>query len=191
MNRTVAPTLILSFCTVLALCGGAATAREEPLRFVHALQRSGYGDMAVEYLDLLAKRPDLPPEIRDVWDLEMSKSLKAAAAEAFDARDRERLIDESQRHLAKFLKEKPGHPAAANALAEWGDFLLRQSQELLHAAKAIEGKNAAQYEKMSGRSTGRPRQGAGEVRAGRREVAGTHQAVAAAARPGRQEDRTA
>ena len=78
----------------------------------------------------------------------MSKSLKAAAAEAFDARDRERLIDESQKHLAKFLKEKPGHPTAANALAEWGDFLLRQSQELIHAAKAFEGKNRAQHEKM-------------------------------------------
>ncbi len=148
MNRTVAPTLIVSLCTVLLLCGGAARAREEPLRFVHTLQRTGYGDMAVQYLDLLAKRPDLPPEIRDVWDLEMSKSLKAAAADAFDARDRERLIDESQKHLAKFLKEKPGHPAAANALAEWGDFLLRQSQELIHAAKVFEGKNAAQHEKM-------------------------------------------
>ena len=38
---------------------GAATAREEPLRFIHVLQRTGYGDMAAEYLNLLAKRPDL------------------------------------------------------------------------------------------------------------------------------------
>ena len=63
----------------------AASAAEDPLRFVHVLQQNGYGDMAVEYLELLAKRPDLPPEVRDVWDLEMAKSLMAAAGDAFDA----------------------------------------------------------------------------------------------------------
>ena len=78
----------------------------------------------------------------------MSKSLKAAAADAFDASDHERLIDESQKYLAKFLMEKPGHPAAANALAEWGDFLLRQSQDFIHTAKTVEGNNAAQQAKL-------------------------------------------
>jgi len=147
MNKSPAPTLMVSFCVVLTLCAGAAPAREEPLRFIHVLQRTGYGDMAAEYLNLLAKQPNLPPEIRDVWDLEMSKSLKAAAADAFDARDYDRLIDESQKHLAKFLKEKPAHPAAAIALAEWGDFLLKRSLDILHSAKALEGKDAAQHEK--------------------------------------------
>jgi hypothetical protein len=147
MNKFFALTLVMSLAA-FAFCAGGASAREEPMRFIHALQRNGYGDMAVEYLNVLVKQPDLPAEIRDVWDLEMSKSLKAAAADAFDASDHERLIDESQRHLAKFLKEKPGHPAAANALAEWGDFLLRQSQELIRAAKGVEAKNAAQRDKM-------------------------------------------
>ena len=86
--------------------------REQPLRFLHALQENGYGDMAVEYLKMLAKQPDLPPEVRDVWDLEMSKSLKAAAADAFDAKEYEALMDESQKYLAKFIKEKPDHPDA-------------------------------------------------------------------------------
>ena len=148
MNKSLAATLLLSFSAVLAISAGTASAREEPLRFVHALQRADYGDMAVEYLNLLAKQPEMPPEIRDVWDLEMSKTLKAAATDAFDAHERERLLDESQEHLAKFLKEKPGHPAAANALAEWGDSLLRQSQDLIHAAKAVAGNNAAQQAKL-------------------------------------------
>ena len=63
----------------MVAAASAALAQEQPLRFVHALQENGYGDMAVEYLKTLEKQPDLPPEIRDVWDLEMSKSLKAAA----------------------------------------------------------------------------------------------------------------
>ena len=129
-------------------CAGAASAQEQPLRFIHVLQRTGYGDMAVEYLNLLAKRPDLPPEVRDVWDLEMSKSLKAAAADAFDAKEYERLIEESQKHLAKFLKEKPNNPAAANALAAWGDFLMKRAHgtDSLRR-KTVEGKDKAQYEK--------------------------------------------
>ncbi len=148
MKKPLAPTLMILLSAAAAICGGGAWAREEPLRFVHALQRGGYGDMAAEYLDLLAKRPALPAEIREVWDLEMSKSLRAAAADAFDVRERERLMAESHRHLAKFLKEKPKHPAAANALAEWGDFLLKQAQELIHSAAALKGKNAPEREKM-------------------------------------------
>ena len=39
-----------------------AAADEQPLQFVHVLQKNGYGDMAVQYLEILAKRPDLPPK---------------------------------------------------------------------------------------------------------------------------------
>lgn len=169
MNKVLARTLLISFCAVAALCGGGTSAGEEPLRFVHALQRSGYGDMAVEYLNLLAKRPNMPAEIREVWDLEMSKSLKAAAADAFDAGERQRLIDESQKYLARFLKEKPGHAATANALAEWGDFLLKQSQELIQAAKAVEDKNAAQRENLLAEAR-TDLASAGEVPAGRVQI---------------------
>jgi hypothetical protein len=147
MNKPLVLTLLLPSLVVLTLLVGAGSAREESLRFIHVLQQTGYGDVAVEYLELLAKRPALPDEIRDIWDYEMSKSLKAAAGDAFDARERERLIDESQKHLTKFLKEKPDNPAVAGALSEWGDFLLKQSLELLHSAKILKGKDAAQHEK--------------------------------------------
>ena len=56
----------------------------------------------------------------------MSKSLKAAAAAAFDAKEYESLMDESQKYLAKFIKEKPNHPDAMIAMAAWGDFLVKR-----------------------------------------------------------------
>lgn len=149
MNRFLAPALTILLSVLAALSPCQASAREETLRFIHALQRSGYGDMAVEYLNVLAKRPDLSPEIRVVWDLEMSKSLKAAAADAFDIRERDRWLDESQRHLAKFLKENPNHPAANIALAEWGDFLLRQAESRINAAKPLDGKkDTTQFDRL-------------------------------------------
>ena len=126
---------------------GVAAATEDPLRFVHLLQQNGYGDMAVAYLEQLAARPDLPGKVRDVWDLEMAKSLLAAAGDAFDARDKEQLLREAQEHLAKFIKEKPDHPAAAMAAAAWGDFLMKEALDLLGQAKAVEGKDDKQREK--------------------------------------------
>ena len=130
--------------------------------------------MAVEYLKILDKRPDLPPEIRDVWDLEMSKSLKAAAADAFDAKEYEQLMDESQKHLAKFIKEKPDHPAAATAMAAWGDFLVKRALELTPHGEAL-GRTRTRSRHAEVCSTDarttlgrRP----GEVPAGRREVQG-------------------
>ena len=132
---------------VFGLAAGVSPAQEQPLRFVHALQQNGYGDMAVEYLKTLKDQPDLPPEVREVWDLEMSKSLKAAASAAFDAKEYESLMADSQKYLAKFIKEKPNHPDAMIAMAAWGDFLVKRALESIRLAKTVEGKDKAQYAK--------------------------------------------
>jgi hypothetical protein len=146
MKSLLAAMSTLLLGTMLMPCG-VVFAEDESLRFIHALQRSGYSDMAVEYLNLLARRPKMPPEVGDVWDLEMSRSLKAAAEDAFDAREYDRLIEESQKHLAKFLKEKPNHAAAADALIAWGEFLMKRAQEQVRSARLAEGKDKAQHEK--------------------------------------------
>lgn len=143
-NHTLA-TVLSSI--VLALSASAVTAAENPIRFLRALQDKGYGDMAVEYLKILDKQSDLPKEIRDVWDLEMARSLKASASTAFDAKEYDALMEESQAYLAKFIKEKPDHPDAMLAVAAWGDFLMKRALDTFRAAKAFEGKDQPQYEK--------------------------------------------
>ncbi|MBU4271301.1 MAG: hypothetical protein KKA28_05505 [Planctomycetes bacterium] len=139
---------VFVLCVPLTWTAGTASAGEEPLRFLQVLRENGYGDMAVEYLRILDNRPDLPQEVRGVWDLEMSKSLRAAAADAFDARDYERLTAESQKHLAKFIREKPDHPAVASAITSWGEFLGQQALNRLGAAKSVAGKDKLQHEKF-------------------------------------------
>ncbi|MEN6458317.1 MAG: hypothetical protein ABFC63_05255 [Thermoguttaceae bacterium] len=123
----------------------AAVAAEQPLHFLHLLQKNGYGDMAVEYLDSLAKRGNMPAEIRDVFDLEMSKSLRVAASDAFDAKDQARLMQQSEHYLGKFIREKPDNPATAAATVAWGESLGRQAVERIHAVK---GKEKRQQEKV-------------------------------------------
>ena len=82
--------VILSLLTMAAPEAGVALAEDAPLPFLHALQERGYGDVAVQYMKSLEKQR--PPELQDVWDLELSKSYRAAAADAFDANDREQLV---------------------------------------------------------------------------------------------------
>ena len=138
--KTIYTLLAIFYTLLLVSAAGHATAQEKPQQFLRALQENGYGDMAVEYLKILEKQPDLPADLRDVWDLEMSKALRAAASEAFDAKEYELLMEESQKALTKFIKEKPENPEAVTAMAAWGDFLVKRALESVRAAKALEGK---------------------------------------------------
>ncbi len=144
--RLVRTFVTLLLAAIVALGAASLFAQDSPLRFLHALQANGYGDMAIEYLKSLEKQRAVPPEIQDVWDLEMSNSCRAAAAAAFDEKDRDQLMAESQRCLDKFIKEKPDHPEAVTAMSGWASFLTRQALQLIQQAKAAEGKDKAQCE---------------------------------------------
>src|SRR3989339_177422 len=106
------------FAALLATCcalgglfaAGAANGAEQTLAFVRGLQEKGYSDVASDYLKWLAKQPNMPEEIADVFDLEMSKSLRGAANSAFNAEEAQQMTAEAQKDLDKFLKEKPNHP---------------------------------------------------------------------------------
>jgi len=146
--KTISPVAGALLSIVLTLAAAAAKAGDPPLPFVHALQENGYGDVAVEYLKMLQRQPDLPAEVRDVWDLEMARSLKTAAASAFDAKDYEALMAESQTYLAKFIKEQANHPEAMTAIASWADFVMKRALEALRQAKTVEAKDKKSYEKL-------------------------------------------
>jgi hypothetical protein len=106
-----------------------------PIAFLHALENQGYGDMAVDYLNMLKRNDDLSKELRDTWDLEMSKSLRSAATSAYNAEDSESLMREAERHLTKFLREKPDHPEASEARAMWADFSMDKALKDLRSAR--------------------------------------------------------
>ena len=108
-----------------------------PTAFLHALQKD-YGDMAVDYLNMLKRNDDLSKELRETWDLEMSKSLRSAARnarDAYNAEDSESLMREAEKHLAKFLREKPDHPEASEASATWADFSMDKALKDLRSAR--------------------------------------------------------
>ena len=136
--KSVGSLFALSLLVTLALGLGAAAAEDSPVQFLHALQEKGYGDVAVQYMKSLEKQRDHLPELQEVWDLEMSKSYRAAAADAFDDNERDRLMAEAQRYSEKFVKEKPDHPEAVTAMAGAASSLAARALQLIRQAKDLD-----------------------------------------------------
>ena len=141
--------LFLCLCLIFgSLCALGRAAEVRPLDFLRALEEKDYNDVAVDYLEYLKKKGELPEELATTWDLEMAKSLRGvAASRAFDAKDREELSKKAQEHLDKFLQEKPGHPEAANALLSAGTFAVDRALQHLKAAKLLGDKDPQQKAK--------------------------------------------
>ena len=92
-----------------------AAAAEDSLEFIQALENKGYADIAAEYLADMKEKNSLPPDVAEVWDMEMSKCLRKAADQAYTPAEGVKLRKQSQEHLDKFLQEKPNHPEAISA----------------------------------------------------------------------------
>lgn len=126
----------------------AAGAEVRPLEFLRALQQKDYHDAAVDYLEMLKEKGQLPEELAAVWDLEMYTSLRGwAASRAFDPKDFEQLMGQAEKHLKKFLQERPNHPEALNAQVSWGMLSMDRALKHLRAARLLADKDKAQQAK--------------------------------------------
>ena len=121
-------TISIAFIAAVAACATSslqtAWATDDPVAFLHALQKGGYSDIAVDYLKTLMDQPDAPKEIVSLWDFEMSRSLRASAKMAYNEAEAKRLLDEAEKYLDKFIKQNPNHPKAIEAAAWWAEVSL-------------------------------------------------------------------
>lgn len=120
--------LLASFFT---LSSRAALAADDPLDFLHALQDNGFSDVAVDYLKAIKEQPDGPKQVLDVWNLEMSRSLRAASKSAYSEADAKRDMDNANKYLEKFIAENPKRPEAIEAAAWWADVSWRDAAKKL------------------------------------------------------------
>jgi hypothetical protein len=123
---------------LIAIVARPAAASEEYKKFLQKLQKNGYGDLAVDYLKIIENRPDLPAELKQSIELEMANSLWAAASQAYNEAEAQKLRTEAQTRLDKFIKEQPNHPAVADAMMTWGDMAFTRGLNLLNAFKSKE-----------------------------------------------------
>jgi len=110
--------VVLAIASALAV--GRAAAKDDPLDFLHMMQKEGFADVAIDYLEGLKTQPNPPPEIMRVWDLEMSKCKRAKSKSgAYSAAEAKQLADEAKASLEKFIKDNPDMPEAIQAAADW------------------------------------------------------------------------
>ena len=148
---------ILTLIGILVILASTAAspvlAREDTLEFLHLLQKEGYCDVAVEYLDQIKADPNTPKTIMDVWDLEMSRSKKGAARQAYSDAQAKKLIDESKALLEQFIKANPTLPEAIQEAAKWAEEKAMEAQYTVLKAgyatdKAEKDKLLAEARKM-------------------------------------------
>jgi hypothetical protein len=133
---------IVQFRTALAvlILSATAVAEERYLDFVHKLQERGYGEIAVQYLERLKEAGEIPDEVRDVWSLELGKSLRVSAEEAANADQTQKRLADALAHIESFLKENADHPAVAEALGAQGDIATQRGQLLIRSGRTVTDK---------------------------------------------------
>ena len=78
MPRALARTLPVSLTLAV---GGPAFAAEPVFEFLDALRNDKQGVLAIEYLNQLKASNRVSPDLQEVFDLEMARSLQVAADE--------------------------------------------------------------------------------------------------------------
>jgi len=121
-------------------------------RFLHAAQSQGYGEVALDYLQQLLADGTMPKALEETWDLELSRSYRAAAAEAYNAAEAQDRMAKAQTHLDKFLKEHPEHAEVARAMESWGDLTLDRALEHLRIAGSINDPAIKQQQRDAART---------------------------------------
>ncbi len=128
----------IALVALLAVAGlgsaRSASAAEEPLDFIHALEEKGYADVAADYLTDLKNTKGLSDEDSEVFDFEMSLCMRSAAKQAYNPADRERLMEKSKEYLNKFIEEHPNHSKAIEAVAWLAGFSTDEAMKRLQAA---------------------------------------------------------
>jgi hypothetical protein len=145
MKRPFTLCLLLALLLPALPLGPAGRAEEMPhLEFVRALRERRYPELALEYLNRLAKNP--PPEVASILPLEMARTRLDLAATNPDVSARLQLYTAARKELEEFLQKNPNHPLAAAAKFDIANVVRRQGKSALGQLKTAANKQAEALE---------------------------------------------
>lgn len=119
---------LLSLAVVSLLWCSTASAVEPTLEFIEGLRQRGYYDTALQYIESLEGRPNLPPDIQVVLPYERAQTLLDNARTLKNLNDQRKQLDASQASFEQFVKASPSHPLAGRANTARGRILLEQAR---------------------------------------------------------------
>jgi len=122
----------VAFVILTLLIVPSVSRAEEPFaEFAEGLRKVGYLDTALEYLNGLSTRKDLPPEFAKTLDLERGMTYRAIASASRVPEDREQALTQAEAALKKFTSANADHPRAPFANSELGQLLFERARTLL------------------------------------------------------------
>jgi tetratricopeptide (TPR) repeat protein len=101
-------------------------AREQ--KFLQGLRDRHYFDLVREQLEALRVRPDTPPGLKDVLDLEAGRALLDEASDLSDLDRRRELLDQARVRLDAFVNAHAKHPRAPEARVTLARLSLERGQ---------------------------------------------------------------
>ncbi|HUQ72440.1 MAG TPA: hypothetical protein VM165_23130, partial [Planctomycetaceae bacterium] len=144
---------------VLLMATATVSAQEPYQEFTRALRDRGYHDMAVYYLDLLATRPGVPDDVRQVIPYEKAITLLESSRATRNPERQIEQLDQALQFLEQFVKESPNHPQAADANSERAQILIGKALVEILQSKAPANQGAkGDYQKRARGYIGQARQ---------------------------------
>jgi hypothetical protein len=117
----------------------AAHGQELPhMEFVRALRDRNHPDLAMEYLEKLAKTPNLPKEIVAALPLEIARTQLEVAAKDPDPARRARVYGEARVKMEAYLAANAAGPDAAVANLDLAKIYSFQAKAIMEKAKMAE-----------------------------------------------------
>ena len=139
---------------LVVLSGDLATAQQptaEPtppdILLIRGLRNQGTPDLALEYIQKLLAKPDLPPDLAAAVALELARTkLVLAEAEGSDLKRRNALVVQARSGFESFLKQYPTHPEYLTATLDLSRLLVQEGKAHIHQANHYKDENATEAE---------------------------------------------
>lgn len=131
----------LVFLAVFTVLTSQSWAAEPYLEFVEGLRQREYFDTAMDYLETVGARPDLPPEIKAVIPFEKAATLIQFSKVQRNPEAANATLSRAQAFLEEFLKANPDHPKAAKANSDAANVLVGKGKVALLQARSPSNAN--------------------------------------------------
>lgn len=118
------------FCLLMLGCltPRISLAVEPALEFLQGLRERRYYDSALQYLEQIQTRKDLPPEVQQVLPYERGETLLQSAKELTNLDAQRQQLDAAQAAFEEFVKAQPNHPLGGRANTARGQILLEKAR---------------------------------------------------------------
>src|SRR5262245_161536 len=134
---------------LIVALAAAASGSEPAQGFLNGLRERQYFDLAIEYLDSIAKSPALSAEFKKTLNYERGVTLVQGARLQRDPALRETQLDEGQKALQQFIKDEPYHMLTIAARSQLGSVLVERGRARVERANKATGTEKANLNRQA------------------------------------------